>query len=326
VRRIRRALTTAVAAIVVTLLVATTASANEGFNWEQQKPNNMISNDAVGSASFDEENGPVFRVWHGDGTGLRPMYYEINGSAPREIPGGGRTEFAPTAIFFNGRMVVFHVGFDQQIYWAARIDDSTWTPWVAIPGQRALGSVSVALYQQETRLMLAYRGTDSHMYMGQFDQIMSWTGLGEIAGNGATSSTPAITELGTHSSVEDYIVAVHRGIDNQVYLTFGRMSNGRMIWTGVWRQLPGVLISGAPSIATAGSVNGYGQIAVRNQDGHLATYDFSMDANGNIALGLWRTDSTNTYLAAAPTLYRWGWYILVAIVGWNHLVYEKRSR
>jgi hypothetical protein len=72
--------------------MATTASADEGFDRQQQKPDNMILNDAVGTASFNEENDPVFWVWRGNGNGLQPMYYEINGDAPRVIPGGGRAD------------------------------------------------------------------------------------------------------------------------------------------------------------------------------------------------------------------------------------------
>jgi hypothetical protein len=58
----------------------------------------------------------------------------------------------------------------------------------------------------------------------------------------------------------------------------------------------------------------------------VVTYVFSMGGNSDIALGRWGTESTTTCLAAAPVLYRWGWYALVAIVGRNHHVFEKRSR
>jgi hypothetical protein len=307
--RLIKVVATLVVGATVALASPLAASANE-TPWDVGRDD--IRSDDSGSAAEWRSGGDEIEVWRGEGDGATPLYYSINGQAPREIPGGARSENAPVVANWNDRMIVMHRGtgsFNNRIFWTVLYDgNSNWGLWDVLPeGVQTLGTPAIVPVEQGTRLQVVFRGTNWRMYTGYLGQDYHYRGQGEIWGEGVTGNSPAVTDIGVLNN--ERIMVVHRGLDGRLYAQYGYIEDGTgfLIWNHFWTQVPGGQHTDTrPVLAAGGANNEYVRLGILTPgDNRFAYVGAEFDRNaGTVNWGTWVFDYQAWALAAVPYLYR----------------------
>jgi hypothetical protein len=120
--------------------------------------------------------------------------FRTHWSGPWEIPGGGRTDAALAATWFQNRIWLFAKGTDDRIYFNQSADRVNWTGWSEVPGGGMTDS-GLAVAHSDTRLWVFAKGLDNKIYLNYFDPSITsfsgdgWYGWDEVAGGEQTDAS-----------------------------------------------------------------------------------------------------------------------------------------
>jgi hypothetical protein len=134
-----------------------------------------------------------------------------------EVPGGGVTLSAPSAVVSGGVVKLFVRGVGSGI-WENDFDGAMWSGWSPVGGKYTLSSPAAVVHQGTTKLFI--RGTDDRIY----ENDLNGGGWFEVFGGAFTISSPAAITY--HNS----LYLFHRGQNNRVYMSV----NGAN-----WIEVPG---------------------------------------------------------------------------------------
>jgi hypothetical protein len=254
------------------------------------------------SPAFATVDTPAFAQLT-DGSGLvvgivrasdNTLWYTLSPSNFLLIPGNGTTPSAPAVVIYNNQTLVFHHGFNNQIFYSRFTRGSTqaqdtWTSWTAIPNNvTTVATPAVAVFNG--LLTVIYTGENQQLWKITYNGS-TWSNATEIPGNAITTSSPAITTtLNTPLSAGKLFIA-YRNSNNQLHWTTMSTTGS----TTGWKVIPGGGVSAsAPAAVAYGSSNHLVDVAIRDATGLIGWNEL------NATTGTWRATG-NSWSVATGT-------------------------
>jgi hypothetical protein len=286
-------------AIVVLAALAVIASASQAFAQQPGEANSYNLKTvatagnlhAEGSLSEVRNAGNLLDAWRANDL-TNQVWLSYNNGSPFTISSTTQTIASPTVVPFGpSNFLVFHVGTDSHIYYAAVSGTNQATGWIQVPGQTTNMSVSVTpLGPGLSNEYMVYRGSgnDTRVWGTWMGSDQQWS-TPENIGGGLAVAAPAICMNNPGLSLWVEVI----GTDNQVWTT--HQSVGAQGWAG-WA--PQGVFSG-PNNANGGGAIEAPRCAATDNGNVLLDYvdtnahpHYAVFNNGGMVTG-WTEDSVS---------------------------------
>lgn len=319
-KRWRLALIAALAALGLSLAFAGQALAaepGESGSWSPEMVNNQnMQVSSQGPVQEARNGGHLLEVWRG-ATNNQVWVSFDNGNA--YTLGTTATNVLPTVVPWGpDSFMVFHTGTDGRIYYTTVYNDGSWdNAWYNVPWQSTNMPVSVAqMGPGSYDLYMVYRGSgnDQRVWGTSFTDA-GWGTANNISG-GTSASAPSVT----WNNDVARLYAVHRGQDNQVYMSTTVSGTDAAPNWAAWVGEGGSTID-TPHIAVVN--NGY--MLADYLDANLRVQTRTYDPEGDAISGWWQAESTYWQTQYPAQLAAYGAAIYMLINGLNGLDYWKQA-
>jgi hypothetical protein len=326
-KRWRLGLTAVLAALAVSVTLASPAHAAEQGEWNNWTPETINNGaqqlTAQGSISEARNGADLLQVWRAADTtlpGANQVWASYNHGPAFSIGGSSTQTYAsPQAVAAgDGYFYVFHTGTDGNIYYTGVYGNNNYShTWAQVPGQTTPNNMPVSVTQMgpnSNQLYMVYHSASNDAVWGTRYDGANWVNTENIDG-GTSPSAPSVTYNTTQNRV--YVAA--QGEDNQVWTIGGYLYQSYMVWFDWTAQGGGTV--GTPSVAATS--DGTMLVDYRAADDRIWYRLFN---SGMSALGDWSQDTTFWQTLSVAILVAVGNRVYAIITGEdNNNVYYKQA-